>query len=108
INSAQDLGFPFHVGLARSHDSFYTDREEEIDAYWSERGILGADMETAALFTIGMLRGVSTASVLNCVVTYEDDTADSIAQYVDGENLSMQGEKHEIRTALEAFYRINH
>lgn len=107
INSAQDLGFPFHVGLARSHDSFYTDREEEIDAYWSKMGVLGADMETAALFTIGRLRGVSTASILNCVVTYEDDTADSIAQYVDGEDLSMQGEKHEILTALEAFYRIN-
>jgi len=107
IESAQDLGFPFHVGLARSHDSFYTDREEEIDAYWSKKGVLGADMETAALFTIGRLRDVRTASLLNCVVTYEEDTADSIAQYVDGENLAVQGEKHEIQTALEAFYRIN-
>jgi uridine phosphorylase len=107
ITSAQDFGFPFHVGLARSHDSFYTDREEEIDAYWSKRGVLGADMETAALFTIGRLRGVRTASILNNVVTYEDDTADSIAHYVDGENLAMQGEKHEILTALEAFYKIN-
>jgi len=107
IESAQDFGYPYHVGLARSHDSFYTDREVEIDAYWSQRGVLGADMETAALFTIGRLRGVCTASILNCVVTYEDDTADSIAQYVDGENLPMQGEKHEILTALEAFYRIS-
>ena len=107
INSARDFGFPFHVGIARSHDSFYTDREEEIDAYWSKQGVLGADMETAALFTIGRLRGVRTASILNNVVTYEEDTADSITQYVDGGNLSMQGEKHEIQTALEAFYRIN-
>lgn len=107
INSARDFGFPFHVGITRSHDSFYTDREEEIDAYWSKQGVLGADMETAALFTIGRLRGVRTASILNNVVTYEEDTADSIAQYVDGGNLSMQGEKHEIQTALEAFFRIN-
>jgi uridine phosphorylase len=107
IRSADDFGFPFHVGLARSHDSFYTDREEEIDAYWSKMGVLGADMETAALFTIGRLRGVLTASILNNVVTYEDDTADSIAHYVDGENLAMLGEKHEILTALEAFYKIS-
>ena len=107
IQSAEDLGFDFHVGIARSHDSFYTDREEEIDAYWSTKGVLAADMETAALFTIGRLRGVRTASILNNVVTYEEDTADSIAQYVDGQDLSMQGEKHEILTALEAFYRIS-
>ncbi|MDF1520102.1 MAG: nucleoside phosphorylase [Brevefilum sp.] len=107
IMSARDLGFPFHVGIARSHDSFYTDREEAIDAYWSERGVLAADMETAALFTIGRLRGVRAASILNNVVSYEEDTADSIAQYVDGENLAMEGEKQEIQTALEAFYRIS-
>ncbi len=107
IESAEDFGFRYHIGIARSHDSFYTDQEEEIDAYWSRRGVLGADMETAALFTIGRLRGVRTASILNNVVTYEEDTADSIANYVDGENLSMQGEKHEILTALDAFYRLN-
>jgi uridine phosphorylase len=50
---------------------------------------------------------VLTASILNNVVTYEDDTADSIAHYVDGENLAMLGEKHEILTALEAFYKIS-
>lgn len=107
IESARDFGYPFHVGIARSHDSFYTDCEEEIDTYWSKRGVLGADMETAALFTIGSLRGVRTASILNNVVSYEEDTADSIAHYVDGEDLTMQGEKHEILTALEAFYRIS-
>ena len=56
---------PAHVGLARSHDSFYTDQEDEIDAFWSGKGVLGADMETAALFVIGRLRGVHTASILN-------------------------------------------
>lgn len=107
IEAAKEMGFPFHVGIARSHDSFYTDREAVIDAYWSKQRVLGADMETAALFTIGMLRGIKTASILNNVVAFEEDTADSIAQYVDGENLAMLGEKHEILTALEAFVRIS-
>lgn len=105
IEAAKAHGIRHHVGIARSHDSFYTDREAEIDAYWSKRCVLGCDMETAALFTIGMLRGVRTASILNNVVAYEGDTVDSINQYVDGESLSMRGEKNEILVALEALYR---
>ncbi|MBQ6692742.1 MAG: nucleoside phosphorylase [Clostridia bacterium] len=106
INAAKELGAPYHTGIARSHDSFYTDREEEWNAYWHKAGILGSDMETAALFTVGALRGVRTASILNNVVAFEDkaDTAAAIGDYVDGAALAMQGEENEIRTALEAFY----
>lgn len=106
IEAAREQGFAHHVGIARSHDSFYTDQEPEIDAYWSRQGVLGSDMETAALFTVGSLRGFKTASILNNVVTYEEDTAESIGSYVDGANLAMQGEQHEILIALEAFYKV--
>lgn len=106
IQEAKTMNIPFHVGIARSHDSFYTDQEDDIDAYWSKRGVLGCDMETAALFTIGHLRGVKTASILNNVVEYATDTLESIGNYVDGETLSMLGEKNEILVALEAFYRL--
>jgi len=102
IEAAKEQQIPHHVGIARSHDSFYTDREDEIDAYWSKRRVLGCDMESAALFTIGTLRGIKTAALLNNVVAYGGDTAESIADYVDGESLSMQGEKNEILVALEA------
>ena len=105
IEAAKEQKVPHHVGIARSHDSFYTDREDEIDAYWSKRRVLGCDMESAALFTIGTLRGIKTAALLNNVVAYEGDTADSIGQYVDGESLSMQGEKNEILVALEALHK---
>jgi len=103
IQAAKEQDFPYYVGPIRSHDSFYTDREQEIDAYWAKRGILGADMETAALFTIGALRGVKCASILNTVVEYEDDLTDNINHYVDGETIVKRGEKNEILTALEAF-----
>ena len=63
-------------------------------------------METAALFTIAHLRGVKAASILNNVVAYEQDTAESISSYVDGANLAMQGERNEILTALEALHRL--
>ncbi len=103
IRAAEEKGFPFHIGKARSHDSFYTDKEDAIDAYWSAKGILGADMETAALFTIGALRGVKCASILNTVVEYEADLKQNINDYVDGESIVKQGEENEIIAALEAF-----
>lgn len=107
VSSAKEKGYRFHIGKARSHDSFYTDKEDEIDKYWSSKGILGSDMETAALFTIGGLRGVKTASILNTVVTYKDDLSSHINNYVDGENAMLEGEKNEIITALEAIVKMD-
>lgn len=107
VSAAKERGYRFHTGIARSHDSFYTDREAEIDAYWSQRGVLGADMETAALYTIGFLRGIRTMSILNNVVAFEEDTLDAIGSYVDGESTAMQGEEHEILVALDALVRIS-
>ena len=105
VEAAEEEQIPAHVGMARSHDSFYTDREDEIDALWSGRGVLGCDMETAALFVIGRLRGVKTASILNTVVEYEDSLEDNINNYTDGVNATVQGEKNEIHVALEALRR---
>jgi uridine phosphorylase len=106
IQAAQENGIPFHVGIARSHDSFYTNINEEINAYWSAQGVLGSDMETAALFTIGHLRGIKTASILNNVVPFEVDPLEGIGSYAEGENIAMQGEKNEILAALEAFVKL--
>ncbi len=103
--AAEEQGFAHRCGLVRSHDSFYTDEEMEICRTWSARGILGADMETAALYTIGRLRGMAAASILNNVAPYESDVAESVADYADGDRLAMQGEQNEIITALEAFVR---
>lgn len=103
IRAAEEQRLHYHVGLVRSHDSFYTDQETEICRFWSTRGILGADMETAALFTIAALRGMKAASILNNVVGYEADTAEGIDQYAGGDDRMAMGEQAEIRTALEAF-----
>lgn len=104
--AAEENAFPHKIGIIRSHDSFYTDREEEICAYWSQRGVLGADMETAALFVIGILRGIKTASILNNVVSFGSDAAEGVDSYVLGENLAAEGERREIITALEAFRQM--
>jgi len=103
LEAAKECNVPYYVGKARSHDSFYIDGEEEINRYWSKRGILGSDMETAALFTIGSLRGVKTASILNTVVEFEGNLAKQINEFVDGDASMKQGERNEILVALEAF-----
>lgn len=107
MESAKALGCRSHVGLAHSHESFYHEENEQESAYWSSKGVLGADMETAALFTIGRLRGVRTASILNNVVVYGEDTADAIGGYVDGAEACARGERDEIHVALEALYRLD-
>ncbi len=107
INAAKEKNVPYYVGRARSHDGFYTDKEDEIDEYWSGKGILGSDMETAALFTIGGLRGIKTASILNNVVEFEGNLEHGVNQYVDGKSAVEQGEKNEIIVALEAFVALD-
>lgn len=106
IRAGREKGFRCHVGLCRSHDSFYIDNNEDISAAWSKRGVLGSDMETAALFTVARLRGLKAASILNNVVIWGEDTSESIGSYADGASLTAQGERDEITVALEAFARI--
>lgn len=107
MESAKVLGAKTHIGIARSHDSFYIDQEEEICAYWASKGVIGSDMETAAVFVTGGLRGVKTASILNTVVEYQEELAEQINSYNSGESAMMRGEQMEILTALEAFVRMD-
>lgn len=107
MDVTREENYAHHVGIVRSHDSFYTDQEEKIDAYWAKQKVLGADMETAALFVIGSLRGIHCGSILNTVVEYQTDLKENINDYVDGETSVTKGEEHEILTALETFVRLD-
>lgn len=103
---AKEEGWPSHTGIVHSHESFYVDDNEMIESEWSRKGVLGSDMETAALFVAGRLRHVAAASILNNVVLYGNDTADAIGSYADGAARAAEGERREIHTALEALYRF--
>ena len=100
---AEKNNYNYHAGLVRSHDGFYMDEEMDLMNYWSKKNILGSDMETAALFVVGAIRGVQVASILNNVVLYEGDLKASINDYVDEKTLAETGEKREILVALETF-----
>lgn len=105
-DTSQELGYRTYLGIARSHDSFYIDDELERMAHWNTKKVLGSDMETATLYTLGQLRGVHVASILNNVVRYEADVKDGINDYVDDGDLAAEGEKKEIILALESFCKL--
>ncbi|MBQ6478023.1 MAG: nucleoside phosphorylase [Erysipelotrichaceae bacterium] len=106
VNVAKDFGFRHHTGIVLSHESFYYDEDAQDCEKWSRKGVLATDFETAALYTVGRLRGVHTASILNNVVLWGENTEDSIGSYQGGEDATAVGEKREVLTALEAMYRL--
>jgi len=105
INTAENLGYKYYSGIIRSHDSFYTDKQQKIINYWADKNVIASDMETATIFTIAKLRGVKAAAVLNTVVTSDGDVRQGISDLVNEKNNAKEGEKREIILALESFYR---
>lgn len=106
VETCEENNYDYHLGTVLTHDSFYTDDHKEVEKHWAKHGALGADLETSTLLTVGRIRNIRTASILNNVVVYGQDTSESIANYVDGENMTLEGEKREILTALEACYKL--
>jgi DeoD family purine-nucleoside phosphorylase len=67
VHVAKELGQELSVGPIVSSDLFYNPDEGQY-ARWSERGVLGVEMESAALFTLAALRGVQAG----CLLTVSD------------------------------------
>jgi DeoD family purine-nucleoside phosphorylase len=67
VHVAKHSGEPFRVGPIVSSDLFYNPDEGQYER-WSRRGILAVEMEAAALFTVGALRGVLSG----CLLTVSD------------------------------------
>ena len=88
-------------GIIRSHDGFYMDDNAKNEAFWSDKGIVGADMESGALMTIGRQRGMKTLSILNNVVLYEGDLAAGVNDLVNGDDLMANGEVASLKLALD-------
>ena len=101
LRAAEGLDATCHVGITRSHESFYAEAENQLEPYWQQQGILADDMETAAIFVVGRLRALKCAAVLNTVVALRGDKASGIGAYADGADAAAAGERAEILLALE-------
>jgi uridine phosphorylase len=58
-----DSDCPWQEGAVWSTDGFYRETEDLVQHYQAQ-GVLGVDMEMAALFTVGRFRGVPVAGLL--------------------------------------------
>jgi len=106
VEFCRQSNFTYHVGITRSHDSFYIDDEAERMALWQKMQVLASDMETSALYVIAALRGVKAVSILNNVVLYQGDLKEGISEYVDQAGSADTGEKREIEIALKTLKAI--
>ncbi len=80
-NAAEENGFRVHTGVVQSKDSFYGQHSPETMPVhyeltnkwnaWKRLGVLGSEMETAALFTVAAARGVRAGCVLHVLWNQE-------------------------------------
>ena len=81
VDTAKKLGYRFHTGVIQSKDSFYGQHcpgtmpvsyelENKWNA-WKALGVLGSEMETAALFTVGAVRNIKVGCVLHALWNQE-------------------------------------
>ena len=78
VEEAERAGVVLHVGPIAAWDSFYSDRPELLKRL-GEYGVLGVEMETAALYTLAAKHGVralTMCTVSDSLVTGETTTAD--------------------------------
>ena len=83
VHAAKELGRPVRVGPIVSSDLFYNPDRAQYDR-WSERGILGVEMESAVLFTLGALRRVKAG----CLLTVSDVVVDGDFVRISDDELS--------------------
>lgn len=96
-DKAAERGLPVHVGLMRSTDAFY-DEDFPSDDKWIEYGVMGGEMEGAALYTIAAkykARALTMAMVTDVRYSGEALTSD------ERENASMDMFKLALDTAIE-------
>ena len=77
-NKSQELGIPAKVGNILTSDTFYAD-DPDGWKLWAEYGVLTAEMETAALYTLAAkfkARALSLLTVSDSIVTHEKTTSD--------------------------------
>jgi DeoD family purine-nucleoside phosphorylase len=86
VHAAKELGKPIRVGPVVSSDLFYNPDEGQYGR-WSDRGILGVEMEAAVLFTLGALRRVKAG----CLLIVSDI-------FIEGESVRISDE--EMRAAV--------
>jgi len=89
--AASDLGFDLHTGTIYTSDMFY-DPDEGLNQRMADAGVLGVEMEAAAIYSIAAAEGVDALAL----ITMTD-------HLVTGERLSSQDRQ----TSLDEMIRLS-
>jgi DeoD family purine-nucleoside phosphorylase len=82
VHLAKHSGTQIHIGPIVSTDLFYNPDEGQYRR-WSSRGVLGVEMEAAALFTLAAIKGVEAA----CLLTVSDMIIDGSFARISDDDL---------------------
>ena len=82
VHLAKHSDTPIHIGPIVSTDLFYNPDEGQYRR-WSSRGVLGVEMEAAALFTLAAIKGVEAA----CLLTVSDMIIDGSFARISDDDL---------------------
>lgn len=77
VDQAEAQGARYHVGNILSSDIFYHD-DETANERWSRMGVLGVEMESAALYAIAARHGIDALGLFTAsdnIITGEQTTA---------------------------------
>lgn len=106
----EDANAPYAVGMLATSDGFYTEifahrvegrspiiRQKTRLAEFKEAGVLGADMETSAIYIVGSYLGIKTISLL--VSTVDGETSTMLEK-----SLRQKKESELVRMVLDGMY----
>jgi DeoD family purine-nucleoside phosphorylase len=98
VHAAKEMGQPMHVGPIVSSDLFYNPNEGQYER-WSQRGVLGVEMEAAALFTVAAVGGIGKAEGVHggCLLTVSDIIVEGIFTRITDD---------ELRAAVDRMTRV--
>lgn len=94
VDASHQSRVNWHAGLIASHDAFY--REDDALEFWRGFGVLAAEMEAAAIFTVALHRGLKAGCV--CLVV---DRVGEAGTWVDDATLT-QGAARLLEVAFRA------
>jgi DeoD family purine-nucleoside phosphorylase len=88
VHAAKELDQPMHVGPIVSSDVFYNPNEGQYER-WSSRGVLGVEMEAAALFTVAAIGGIGKVQDVQagCLLTVSDIVVEGVFTRISDEEL---------------------
>jgi DeoD family purine-nucleoside phosphorylase len=98
VHAAKELGQPMHVGPIVSSDVFYNSDAGQYER-WSSRGVLGVEMEAAALFTVAAIGGIGKVADVHggCLLTVSDIVVEGVFTRITDE---------ELRAAVDRMTRV--